>query len=195
MARRKKTKTEVEAIVQPDQGLQDLTDVGMDVEGLQEVEVTEVEAAIEAGEDKELIEEKDEEEECKTEKNSESQNEEKDSKKESEKQNNDLQESAREVSKKNLQPSVEEKTPKQEPSVNASSESVRAERSVRPSAPQRNRSKVGTKKSQRNYQPVEVVLPQDEIPSHPKKERTVKPVQQDRKKAGIRSSVGVFYRP
>jgi hypothetical protein len=53
---------------------------------------------------------------------------------------------------------------------------------------------VGTKKSQRNYRPVEVVLPQDEIPAHPKKERTVKPIQQDRKKAGIRSSVGIFHR-
>jgi len=194
MARRKKTKTEVEAIVQPDQELQDLTDIGMDVEGLQEVEVTEVEAAIEAGEDKELIEEKGEEEECKIEKNSESQNAEKDFKKESEKQNNDLQESVQEESKKNSQPSVEEKIPKQEPSVNASNESVLVERSVRPSAPQRNKSKVGTKKSQRNHRPVEVVLPQDEIPAHPKKERTVKPIQQNSKKAGIRSSVGIFHR-
>jgi len=46
--------------------IEDLTDIGLDVGDLKEIEVTEIEAEIEAGETKDLIEEKKGEDECKS---------------------------------------------------------------------------------------------------------------------------------
>ena len=195
MARRKK-KTEideVEAIVQPDQELQDLTDIGLPVDGLQEVEVTEIESDIEAAEtddDKNLIEE----DTCKTQGNSELPNEEKDSNEKSEKPKKDSEELEQEVSSKDSAQLSEAKTPKPKLRESGSTASAPVERSVKPSARKRSTSQVGNKKSQRNYKPTGVAPSQDEVQSHPKREKTVKPVIR-KKDSTARSSVGVFYRP
>ena len=80
-------KKKIEVKVESEDQIKDVTELGMDVEGLQELEVTEVEAVLESGEASELIEEASsaEEEACENEISNETgsdqkENEEKDSK-------------------------------------------------------------------------------------------------------------------